>query len=69
MAGGGGARKLMTKDAISFLKAVKHKLQDHREKYDDFLKVLIDFKAGRYYVIPCMLYVRYFANCLSDASG
>ncbi|KAJ8760863.1 hypothetical protein K2173_021901 [Erythroxylum novogranatense] len=47
--GGGGAstQKLTTNDALSYLKAVKDMFQDKREKYDDFLEVMKDFKAQR----------------------
>lgn len=45
--GGGGAQKLTTNDALAYLKAVKDIFQDKREKYDDFLEVMKDFKAQR----------------------
>ncbi|KAJ8773731.1 hypothetical protein K2173_006381 [Erythroxylum novogranatense] len=51
MTGGGGggtnSQKLTTNDALSYLKAVKDIFQDKREKYDDFLEVMKDFKAQR----------------------
>ncbi|XP_028796665.1 paired amphipathic helix protein Sin3-like 4, partial [Neltuma alba] len=43
----GGAQKLTTNDALAYLKAVKEIFQDKREKYDDFLEVMKDFKAQR----------------------
>ncbi|XP_061360798.1 paired amphipathic helix protein Sin3-like 4 isoform X1 [Gastrolobium bilobum] len=43
----GGAQKLTTNDALSYLKAVKDIFQDKRDKYDDFLEVMKDFKAQR----------------------
>ncbi|KAF7809233.1 paired amphipathic helix protein Sin3-like 4 isoform X1 [Senna tora] len=43
----GGAQKLTTNDALAYLKAVKEIFQDNREKYDDFLEVMKDFKAQR----------------------
>ncbi|KAH1239232.1 Paired amphipathic helix protein Sin3-like 3 [Glycine max] len=43
----GGAQKLTTDDALAYLKAVKDMFQDKREKYDDFLEVMKDFKAQR----------------------
>lgn len=43
-----GARKPTREDALSFLEVVKHTFQDHREKYDDFLEVMKDFRAQRY---------------------
>ncbi|KAL5552983.1 hypothetical protein UlMin_040384 [Ulmus minor] len=47
MMGGGGAQKLTTNDALQYLKAVKDIFQDKREKYEDFLEVMKDFKAQR----------------------
>ncbi|KAK8627341.1 hypothetical protein V6N13_134954 [Hibiscus sabdariffa] len=48
MAGGTGAtQKLTTNDALAYLKAVKDIFQENREKYDDFLEVMKDFKAQR----------------------
>ncbi|KAF8102258.1 hypothetical protein N665_0199s0033 [Sinapis alba] len=47
MVGGGSAQKLTTNDALAYLKAVKDKFQDKREKYDEFLEVMKDFKAQR----------------------
>ncbi|XP_047939077.1 paired amphipathic helix protein Sin3-like 2 isoform X3 [Salvia hispanica] len=43
----GGAQKLTTNDALSYLKDVKDMFQDQREKYDRFLDVMKDFKAQR----------------------
>lgn len=48
MVGGGGAQKLTTNDALAYLKAVKDIFQDKREKYDEFLEVMKDFKAQRF---------------------
>ncbi|XP_010272120.1 PREDICTED: paired amphipathic helix protein Sin3-like 4 isoform X1 [Nelumbo nucifera] len=45
--GGEGAQKLTTNDALAYLKAVKDIFQDKREKYDEFLEVMKDFKAQR----------------------
>ncbi|KAK6281649.1 hypothetical protein POUND7_015474 [Theobroma cacao] len=48
MVGGvGSTQKLTTNDALAYLKAVKDIFQDKREKYDDFLEVMKDFKAQR----------------------
>ncbi|PPR88925.1 hypothetical protein GOBAR_AA31762 [Gossypium barbadense] len=48
MVGGTGAtQKLTTNDALAYLKAVKDIFQEKREKYDDFLEVMKDFKAQR----------------------
>ncbi|XP_054823950.1 paired amphipathic helix protein Sin3-like 4 isoform X2 [Prosopis cineraria] len=44
---GGGAQKLTTNDALLYLKAVKEMFHDKREKYDDFLEVMKNFKAQR----------------------
>ncbi|XP_058115500.1 paired amphipathic helix protein Sin3-like 4 isoform X2 [Magnolia sinica] len=41
------AQKLTTNDALVYLKAVKEIFQDKREKYDEFLEVMKDFKAQR----------------------
>ncbi|XP_061344448.1 paired amphipathic helix protein Sin3-like 4 isoform X2 [Gastrolobium bilobum] len=43
----GGGQKLTTNDALAYLKAVKDMFQNKREKYDDFLEVMKDFKAQR----------------------
>jgi paired amphipathic helix protein Sin3a len=48
--GGGGGQKLTTNDALAYLKAVKDIFQDNREKYDEFLEVMKDFKAQRFVV-------------------
>ncbi|KAK9750900.1 hypothetical protein RND81_02G228900 [Saponaria officinalis] len=53
MVGGGGsaqgsAQKLTTNDALAYLKAVKEMFSDKKEKYDEFLEVMKDFKAQRY---------------------
>ncbi|KAJ8428296.1 hypothetical protein Cgig2_027428 [Carnegiea gigantea] len=45
--GGGGGQKLTTDDALQYLKEVKEMFQDQREKYDQFLEVMKDFKAQR----------------------
>ncbi|XP_039068905.1 paired amphipathic helix protein Sin3-like 4 isoform X2 [Hibiscus syriacus] len=48
MAGGTGAtQKLTTDDALTYLKAVKDIFQEKKEKYDEFLEVMKDFKAQR----------------------
>ncbi|KAJ6845405.1 paired amphipathic helix protein Sin3-like 4 [Iris pallida] len=41
------ATKLTTNDALQYLKAVKDTFQDKREKYDEFLEVMKDFKSQR----------------------
>ncbi|XP_010936783.1 paired amphipathic helix protein Sin3-like 4 [Elaeis guineensis] len=43
----GGAPKLTTNDALAYLKAVKDIFQENREKYDEFLEVMKDFKSQR----------------------
>ncbi|XP_074324905.1 paired amphipathic helix protein Sin3-like 2 isoform X2 [Apium graveolens] len=45
--GTGAAQKLTTNDALAYLKQVKDMFQDKREKYDNFLDVMKDFKAQR----------------------
>uniref|UniRef100_A0A0D6QR38 Histone deacetylase interacting domain-containing protein n=1 Tax=Araucaria cunninghamii TaxID=56994 RepID=A0A0D6QR38_ARACU len=43
----GGTQKLTTDDALAYLKAVKDMFKDKKEKYDEFLEVMKDFKAQR----------------------
>lgn len=38
---------LTTSDALTYLKSVKEKFQDRRQKYDEFLEVMRDFKSSR----------------------
>ncbi|MCL7022371.1 hypothetical protein MKW94_028700 [Papaver nudicaule] len=45
--GGAGAQTLTTNDALAYLKDVKDMFQDRRDKYDEFLEVMKDFKAQR----------------------
>ncbi|KAL8150199.1 hypothetical protein V2J09_020007 [Rumex salicifolius] len=52
MANGGtssssSAQKLTTNDALAYLKEVKEMLNGKKEKYDEFLEVMKDFKAQR----------------------
>ncbi|KAK9675722.1 hypothetical protein RND81_11G026400 [Saponaria officinalis] len=52
MVGGGGSaqgsmQRLTTNDALAYLKAVKEMFSDKKEKYDEFLEVMKDFKAQR----------------------
>ncbi|BBG94142.1 SIN3-like 4 [Prunus dulcis] len=47
MMGGAAAQKLTTSDALAYLKAVKDIFQDNRDKYEEFLEVMKDFKAQR----------------------
>ncbi|XP_019170871.1 PREDICTED: paired amphipathic helix protein Sin3-like 3 isoform X2 [Ipomoea nil] len=47
MTSGVTAQKLTTVDALAYLKAVKDIFQDKREKYDEFLEAMKDFKAQR----------------------
>lgn len=61
MMGGTNTQKLTTSDALSYLKAVKDIFQDKREKYEDFLEVMKDFKAQRFdHDIHCALKWRFF---------
>lgn len=43
----GNAQKLTTHDALSYLKTVKDIFHNRRDKYDEFLEVMKDFKAQR----------------------
>lgn len=47
MMAGSNGQKLTTHDALSYLNAVKDMFQDRRDKYDEFLEVMKDFKAQR----------------------
>ncbi|RCV16180.1 hypothetical protein SETIT_3G117100v2 [Setaria italica] len=38
---------LTTTDALTYLKSVKEKFQDKRQKYDEFLEVMRDFKSNK----------------------
>ncbi|XP_075524441.1 paired amphipathic helix protein Sin3-like 3 isoform X2 [Primulina tabacum] len=40
-------QRLTTNDALTYLKAVKDIFQDNRDKYDNFLDIMKDFKAQR----------------------
>ncbi|XP_073050170.1 paired amphipathic helix protein Sin3-like 4 isoform X2 [Primulina eburnea] len=40
-------QRLTTNDALTYLKAVKDIFQDNRDKYEDFLDIMKDFKAQR----------------------
>eukprot|EP00249_Psilotum_nudum_P034503 c53627_g1_i1 orf=202-774(+) len=42
-----GSQRLTTDDALAYLKAVKDMFKDKKEKYDEFLEVMKDFKAQR----------------------
>ncbi|KAL2543109.1 Paired amphipathic helix protein Sin3-like 4 [Abeliophyllum distichum] len=47
MSSSSSAQRLTTNDALTYLKAVKDIFQDKRDKYDEFLEVMKDFKAQR----------------------
>ncbi|KAI3900833.1 hypothetical protein MKW92_051802, partial [Papaver armeniacum] len=51
--GGVGTQTLTTNDSLANLKDVKDMFQDRRDKYDEFLEVMKDFKAQS-------------SDCLSD---
>lgn len=51
MAAAGSAQKLTTNDALVYLKRVKDIFQDKRDKYEDFLEVMKDFKAQRFFTV------------------
>jgi paired amphipathic helix protein Sin3a len=40
-------QKLTTNDALDYLKNVKDKFKDKRDKYEEFLEVMRDFKSER----------------------
>ncbi|KAL8228939.1 hypothetical protein R6Q57_013839 [Mikania cordata] len=44
----GSSQKLTANDALTYLQKVKDIFQDKKEKYDEFLKVMKDFKAQRF---------------------
>ena len=48
MMGGGSSQRLTTNDALAYLKVVKNLFQDKQRKYDEFLKVMKDFKGQRF---------------------
>jgi paired amphipathic helix protein Sin3a len=62
MVGGSSAQKLTTNDALAYLKAVKDKFQDKRDKYDEFLEVMKDFKAQRYCFCSLLFYFLLFSS-------
>ncbi|GLJ50456.1 hypothetical protein SUGI_1075070 [Cryptomeria japonica] len=43
----GGIQKLTKDDALAYFKAVKETFKDRKEKHDEFIEVLKDFKAER----------------------
>ncbi|KAL5722388.1 hypothetical protein ACHQM5_005913 [Ranunculus cassubicifolius] len=45
--GAASTQNLTTNDALAYLKAVKDMFQDKKEKYEEFLDVMKDFKAQR----------------------
>ena len=45
--------KLTTTDALQYLKNVKDIFQDKREKYEEFLEVMKDFKSQRLKTLFC----------------
>lgn len=60
----GGGQKLTTNDALSYLKAVKDIFQDKRDKYEDFLEVMKDFKAQRFDHVVLHSWCSYFFICI-----
>lgn len=48
----GTTSKLTTNDALTYLKAVKVVFHDETEKYDEFIKVMKDFKSLRSALYP-----------------
>lgn len=61
---------MTTDDALTYLKEVKDMFPDQREKFDEFLDVMNDFKAQRFATIICLpsydLVINYVGlNCIS----
>ncbi|KAK9064528.1 hypothetical protein SSX86_015910 [Deinandra increscens subsp. villosa] len=48
MTANGSSQKLTTNDVLTYLQKVKDIFQDKKEKYDEFLKLMKDFKSQRY---------------------
>ena len=44
----GSSQKLTTSDALTYLDKVKNVFRDKKEKYDEFLKIMKDFKSQRF---------------------
>nr|GEZ73966.1 paired amphipathic helix protein Sin3-like 2 [Tanacetum cinerariifolium] len=44
---GGSANELTTMDALTYLKEIKETFKEQKEKYDEFLDAMKDFKAQR----------------------
>lgn len=49
-------QKLTTNDALEYLKNVKDIFRDKKEKYEDFLEVMKEFKAQRFGCNKCVLF-------------
>lgn len=61
MVGGGSLQKLTTNDALEYLKNVKTIFRDRKEKYEDFLEVMKEFKAQRFGYIKFVLFVNRYS--------
>lgn len=48
MAGEGKTPNATRDDAYAYLRTVKDKFENDREKYDDFFAIMNNFNAGRY---------------------
>ena len=44
----GSSQKLTTNDALTYLNEVKNVFRDKKEKYDEFIKIMKDFKSQRF---------------------
>lgn len=62
----GTTSKLTTNDALTYLKAVKVVFHDETETYDEFLKVMKDFKSLRSARYPSNFI--FILNCLTHCS-
>jgi len=60
-----GGQKLTTNDALSYLKAVREMFQNDKEKYDEFLEVMKDFKAQRFIHLEFIL-ILFFPHGSAD---
>lgn len=62
---------LTTSDALEYLKTVKDRFQDQREKYDEFLEIMKDFRAQRYsffFLVFSVLMIGFALSLVSSLS-
>jgi paired amphipathic helix protein Sin3a len=53
------AQKLTTNDFLAYLKAVKNIFEDKRNKYDEFVEVMKDFKDQRFEIYFCLFTLKF----------